>query len=100
MAKTGDERVISLQVIMRIVPAHMRKVEKRNLLNSSSIPVAKRLPKWRVFWQPRGNLRRIKMYVAQNAYMVETLYLQAFYAYPLENEVVPASGIEPLTSGL
>jgi hypothetical protein len=40
------------------------------------------------------------MQVEQNVSIIETLYLKAFYAYPLENEVVPASGIEPLTSGL
>ena len=40
------------------------------------------------------------MHVVKYADTTETLYLQAFHAYLLANEVVPASGIEPLTSGL
>jgi hypothetical protein len=40
------------------------------------------------------------MHVAKNAEALKTPNSQAFYAHHLENEVVPASGIEPLTSGL
>jgi hypothetical protein len=42
--------------------------------------VAKRLPKWRVFWQPQRNLREIEMHLAKTVDDSQTVEFQVFLA--------------------